>query len=304
MDQSGHQSYYILISKCLFNIVLIKVIQKFNVRMMKLKNTILVLFVLLLFMPGIVSFPQEIKTFDFKNIFDKYGVNGCFVLYDKSNDFYICYNEARCDSGFLPASTFKIPNAIIALEEGLVSDTSDIFCWDGREWPQESWNHNQTLGTAIQNSCIWVFFNIAKKTGIEKYHQYLQLFGYGNQDIEGSYDRFWLTGNLRISAFQQVEFLRKFYDYNLGVSHASIDTVKDIIILKKSGEYTISGKTGGTEINNNNYIMWLVGYIEMDSDVYFFATNFTSDDYEKTSHARYDITYSILSELGLIEWRN
>ena len=48
-------------------------------------------------------------------------------------------------------------------------------------------------------------------------------------------------------------------------------------------------------------IMWLVGYVEKDNKPYFYAMNFKSDDYEKTSQARYMITKEILKELKLIE---
>jgi beta-lactamase class D len=47
--------------------------------------------------------------------------------------------------------------------------------------------------------------------------------------------------------------------------------------------------------------MWLVGYIELDRDVYFYAMNFTTRDYEETRHARYDIILNILKSLKLIE---
>jgi beta-lactamase class D len=244
---------------------------------------------------------QEIRLMDFKNHFDKYGVEGCFVLYDKSGDFYICYNPARCDSGYLPASTFKIPNSVIALEEKVISDTSQIFQWDGTVWPIESWNHDQTLKSAMKFSCVWVFMLIAEKVGIDKYCQYMNAFNYGNRNLAGLPDRFWLEGELRISAFQQVEFLRRFYDHKLNVPAHSIDMVKDIIVLENTGKYRLSGKTGSTEISGNDHIMWLVGYVELDKDVYFYAMNFTTDDYDGTRHARYEITKNILKSIKLIE---
>ncbi|MBN2213502.1 MAG: class D beta-lactamase [Bacteroidales bacterium] len=244
---------------------------------------------------------QEIKLIDLKSHFDKFGVDGCFVLYDKSGDFYLCYNPARCDSGYLPASTFKIPNAVIALEEKVITDTGQVIEWDGREWPHESWNQDQTLRSAIKYSCVWVFFRIADKVGIEKYHRYFNSFGYGNRNPGGPPDRFWLAGDLRINAFQQVDFLRKFYDYELNVSRETIDMVKEIIILENTGDYRLSGKTGGTEISGNESIMWLVGYIELDTDVYFYAMNFTTGDYSGTRHARYEITRNVLKSIRLIE---
>jgi beta-lactamase class D len=245
--------------------------------------------------------PQEIKLIDLKNQFDEYNVDGCFVLYDQANDFFICYNPERCDSGYLPASTFKIPNSVIALEEKIVTDTSQVFRWDGREWPNESWNQNQTLRSAVKHSCIWVFFHIAEKVGSTKYVQYLNAFNYGNRNPGGPPTRFWLAGELRISAFQQLEFLSMFFNNELKVSKESINIVKDIILLDKTDDYRLSGKTGGAEISDNEYIMWLVGYLELDRDVYFFAMNFTTKDYSETRNARSDITRNILKRVRLLE---
>jgi beta-lactamase class D len=252
------------------------------------------------FLPLLV-YPQEIKLIDFRSHFDEYGVGGCFVLFDQANDFFICYNPERCDSGYLPASTFKIPNSVIALEEKVVTDTSQVFIWDGREWPNKIWNQDQTLRSAIRHSCIWVYFSIAEKVGTEKYVRYLNAFNYGNRNPGGPPTRFWLVGDLRISAFQQLEFLRKFFYNELQVSKESIDFVKDIIVLEKTGNYRLSGKTGGAEISENEYIMWLVGYLELDTDVYFYALNFTTDDFSETRNARLDITRRILEQIRLLE---
>ena len=250
---------------------------------------------------GSHGYSQEIKLIDFRSHFDDYGVEGCFVLLDQSNDFFICYNPIRCDSGFIPASTFKILNSVIALEERIVQNTSQVFNWDGRKWPNKNWNQDQTLRSAVKYSCIWVYFYIAEKVGIEKYDQYLQSFNYGNINLTGPPTRFWLAGELRISAFQQIEFLRKFYNYELNVSNESVDMVKDMIILEENVDYKLSGKTGGSEISDNDYIMWLVGFIELDKDVYFYAMNFTTGDFSKTQNARYDITRNILRSIKLID---
>ena len=248
-----------------------------------------------------LCYSQTIIEKDFKPQFDKYGVDGCFVLYNQSDNITIKYNSNLCDSGYIPASTFKIPNSIIALEEGVVKDTNQVFIWDGQKWPNESWNRNQTLKSAMKYSCIWVYFEIAKQVGIDKYYEYVKSFNYGNQDLAGPPTRFWLAGKFRISANQQIEFLKRFYNYQLQVSQRSIDIVKDLIILEKTDSYKLSGKTGGGMINDNDYIMWLVGYLEKDNKTYFYSLNFKTQDYDKLSKARYLIAKDIFAELKLIE---
>ena len=238
---------------------------------------------------------------DFKKYFDEYDVEGCFVLFNQAEDEYIRYNSILCDTGYIPASTFKIPHSLIALEEGVVHDTNQVFKWDGKKWSNKLWNQDQTLKSAMKYSCIWVYFDFAKQIGIDKYYEYVKLFNYGNENLTGPPTRFWLSGSLRISANQQIDFLRRFYNYDLSISKRSIELVKDLIVLEETDSYKLSGKTGGGDISENEYIMWLVGYIEKDNQPYFYAMNYTTNDFKKTINARFKITKNILRELKLIE---
>ena len=248
------------------------------------------------------GFSQNVIEKNFKAIFDKYGVDGCFVMYNQTDNQYIKYNPRQCDTGYIPASTFKIPNSLIALEEGLVKDTNQIIKWNGHEWPNKYWNQDQTLKTAIKYSCIWVYIGFAEQIGIEKYQDYMNSFNYGNKNLTGPPTRFWLTGPFRISANQQIDFLRKFYNYELPkISQQSTDIVKDLLILEKTDEYKLSGKTGGGMLTDTDYIMWLVGYVEKGNKPYFYALNFKTCDFNKLGQARYDITKEILRDLKLIE---
>lgn len=247
------------------------------------------------------GFSQSAWEKDLSAYFSKYGVDGCFVLFDQDANEFIRYNSGLCDTGFIPASTFKIPHSLIALEEGIVEDTTQIIKWDGQERPPKGWNKDQTLKTAMQYSCVWVYVGFAEQIEIEKYNEYIKAFDYGNQNLNGPPTYFWLEGQLRISANQQIEFLRKFYYYNLSVSKKNIDMVKGIIVLEEEDTYRFSGKTGGGMVSDTDYIMWLVGYLEKDNKVYYYAMNFVSDDYNKTRHARYEIVKDILKELKLID---
>lgn len=244
---------------------------------------------------------QKATVMNFKPFFDKYGVNGCFVLYDREKNEFIRYNPTLCDTGYIPASTFKIPHSLIALEEGIIKDTSQIIKWDGKVWPAKSWNSDQTLRSAVKNSCVWVYTGFAAQIGIDKYYNYVKAFDYGNKNLAGPPTRFWLAGSFRISANQQIAFLKKFYNNQLPVSKNSVDIVKNLIILEDKRSYKLSGKTGGGLLSDSEYIMWLVGYVEKDNKQYFYAMNFRTTDFDKLSSARYEITKEILIQLKLIE---
>ena len=264
-----------------------------------MRHLILLMTMVLISQAGLT---QKVIEKDFSPVFEKYGVDGCFVLFNPSDNELIRYNSNLCDSGYIPASTFKIPNSLIALEEGVISDTNQIIKWDGHEWPNKPWNQDQTLKTAVKYSCIWVFIGFAEKIGIEKYQNYINALDYGNKNLAGPPSRFWLAGQFRISANQQIDFLKKFYNYQLpGISRRSIDIVKDVIVIDHADDYKLSGKTGGGILSDTDYIMWLVGYLERDGRVWYYAMNFMSNDFDKTSQARYDITRDILKELKLTD---
>lgn len=247
-----------------------------------------------------IGFSQRVIEKDFKSQFARHGVEGCFVLFNQSDNEFVKYNTSICDSGYIPASTFKIPNSLIALEEGIIKDTNQIIKWDGHEWPNGNWNQDQTLRTAIKNSCVWAFVGFAEQIGIDKYYEYVKAFDYGNKNLTGPPSRFWLAGLFRISANQQIDFLRRFYHYELPVARKSVDIIKNMIVFEQSDTYKLSGKTGGGMLTETDYIMWLVGYVEKGDKPYFYAMNFKTNDFNKLSQARYEITKDILRELKLI----
>jgi len=74
--------------------------------------------------------PKEIS--ELKKVFDKYKVDGSILIYHQNENRYMGYNLERCNIAFCPASTFKIPNTLIALESG-VATTETVFTWNGEK---------------------------------------------------------------------------------------------------------------------------------------------------------------------------
>jgi beta-lactamase class D len=213
---------------------------------------------------------------------DKYfaGYDGCFVLFNKNKNEYIIYNEAKSKKQISPCSTFKIICSLIGLETNVLQDENTAFKWDGTKYPFDHWNKDQTLSTAVSNSVVWYFMKLAAQVGKEKMQHYLDIFGYGNKDISGGLTRFWLQSSLKISPKEQVEILRKLCDYQLPASKRNIDIVKNVITLSNENGIKLSGKTGsGISSLNNGYTNgWFSGYVENNSNVYFFAANIEAYD--------------------------
>lgn len=235
---------------------------------------------------------------------------GAFVLSDLKNTQNIRYNVERCNQRFSPASTFKIPNSLIALETGVIKDENVVTTYDKEKHPSESWwpntwTQDHNLRTAIKNSVVWYYQEIAKKVGKENYNKYLEQFQYGNKDVSGLIDQFWLSSSLKISPNEEVEFLKRFYKGELPVSKRTTDIVKDILVLEKTDDYKLSGKTGlSSPQDSGKSLGWFVGYLERKDDVYFFATNLEDTSREALIPKRIEITKRILTELGLLEQKN
>lgn len=251
---------------------------------------------------GLRVYGQSIETVDLQKYFGNY--TGTFVLFDQNDDEYFKYNPARAGEGFSPASTFKIPNSLIALETGIISDENYVIQWDSVKREFESWNRDHDLRSAIEFSVVPYYQELARRIGEERMKEYVAKLNYGNMDISGGIDRFWLDGAIRISADEQIEFLKNLFNYKLPVSKRNIDIVKDILIKEKTDKYIFSGKTGTNVISNGGAkknIAWYVGYVEQNDNVYFFALNFDSDKWDGLYEARVDITQKILNHFGLLK---
>jgi beta-lactamase class D len=243
---------------------------------------------------------SEIREALARRFFDA-GTVGTFVAYKTDDYLIIASDKERSGAAQLPASTFKIPNSIIALETGVVADPDkDIFKWDGVTRSIEAWNKDHTLRSAISVSAVPVYQEIARRIGQERMQKYVDLFEYGNRDIGGGIDQFWLTGNLRIDPMQQVDFVDRLRRGVLPVSKRSQDLVRDILSVTKVGDATIRFKTGllGAEVGRPS-LGWLVGWVEKGSDRTVFALNLDVREPRHTE-ARMTIAQQCLTDIVAI----
>ena len=162
--------------------------------------------------------------------------------------------------------------------------------------------HDMTVKEAFEVSAGWVFIELAKKIGREKYEKYLTLSKYGNINLSQKDDDFWNFGAYAISPKNQVEFLRQLYNEDLPFSKINMAIVKKVMISEQTNEYTIRAKTGWARENNIN-MGWWVGYLESTKGVYFFATRLIQNRKYNTSNfgsCRKEITKAAFRELGLL----
>ena len=183
----------------------------------------------------------------------------------------------------------------------MIKDENFVIKWDGVVRPVVEWNADQDLKTAFKNSTVPYYQELARRVGGKRMKYWLNKAKYGNADTSGGIDRFWLSGGLRITPEQQIDFLRRLYKNDLPFSMKSIDIVKRIMIAQDTAGYTLRAKTGRSEQDGKN-IGWYVGYLETESGACFFATCMQSADGENPDfgRARKEITMSILKALKLL----
>lgn len=223
--------------------------------------------VLAIFILSLVSIGLCAEEHKIEALYKLYNIDGSILI--ESGDGQVKYHYNVGDrKRYIPASTFKIPNTLIILEEGLIEGQSEIIQWDGQEREYAPWNKDQTLKSAFQYSCVWCYQRFAKQVGDKKYRQYLQIFDYGNHLTGSDVTRFWLDGDLRTSVNDQISFLRKVYTEDLPVQKAHIKTLKSIMLSEEHKNYKVWSKTGWSGKDG-----WFVGYLAIDNKIWFFANH-------------------------------
>src|SRR4029453_7168385 len=78
------------------------------------------------------------ETLEERDLSASFGSNsGAFVLYDAAKDHWLRHNPAQCQVRSTPCSTFKVPNALLALETGVADGADFLLRWDGNKRPIE-----------------------------------------------------------------------------------------------------------------------------------------------------------------------
>ena len=200
------------------------------------------------------------------DLYHSAGIDGVLLISSLDGEIEYSHNVDKMTSANIPASTFKIPNTLIALEEGVIKDQFETIKWDGVNRAYEPWNSDQTLVTAFARSCVWCYQHFAAKIGNVKYLHDLDEFDYGNKKTGNDVTTFWLEGDLRISPRQQIAFLRKVYFEDLPIKSRNFKILKEIMLTEAAPDYKIWAKTGW-----QGEYGWYVGYVETHANVWFFA---------------------------------
>lgn len=242
----------------------------------------------------------------------KEGDNRCtFVLLSETptnkNGQLTVVNQTRAATPYSPFSTFKIPNSIIGLEVELIKDAKQSLTYNKETYPPQAWwpsvwkLEQYNLSTAFKFSMVAVYRQLASDIGDKSMQRYLQRFNYGNQDISSGLDQFWLNGSMKISALEQINFLKSFYQNEWSLKESTQTTMKSVMLVSDNNDTKIYAKTGAGKVDDKSMLGWYVGFVENKDGVHYFAMNFNRDTYKEMKSLRTEIVMAHLKSLGITQ---
>jgi beta-lactamase class D len=204
----------------------------------------------------------------------------CIALYDRNSDEYRVYNMDQCQERLSPCSTFKVPNALVGLESGVLEGPDTVKAWDGTRRSREVLNQDHDLASAIENSVVWYFQDVALDIGPERMQAALDAYDYGNQDISGGQDIFWLSSSLKISALEQIRFMDAL-DREALPAEPEYQALVRNMMLQDSGlpdgfRGELFGKTGSC-VGPEGEHGWFTGFLHRGDQRWVFAVNVKGD---------------------------
>jgi len=216
-------------------------------------------------------------------------------------------NDKRAKQQLSPFSTFKITNSLIGLELGLIKNPQQTLTFDKSTYPPQAWwpavwkLPHYDLNSAFKYSMVAIYRQLASDIGAVEMQNYVERFTYGNQDITSKLDSFWLNGSLKISALEQVEFLKQVYHNQLGLKSSSLEALKSIMLVEERNDLKIYAKTGAGKVTDGTMLGWYIGFVENKQGTHFFAFNFNRDTYAQMKADRVKVAMNHLKALGVVK---
>lgn len=246
---------------------------------------------------------------DLKTHFDQNKVKGCFAIWDNAQNQFTIYNIKRFrDSAYMPASTFKIFNSLVALSTGRIFSDTVVVPWDGvvRTMPggdtAKTWNKDMDMREAFAVSNVPFYQEMALRIGRDTMQMMLDSIQYGNKKIGQDLTRFWLDNSLKITADEQLGFVKRLYFSQLPFQKREQEIVKDLMIREKTDKYLLAYKTGWGVTETGNQLGWVVGWVEENRHIYFFSMNIESGDAGiDMVKVRMNVFKGILNQLGFLK---
>lgn len=216
-----------------------------------------------------------------------FGAESSVVIREALRD-RIAYEEGEVLQRITPCSTFKIALSLMGFDSGILQDLEmPVWRYDEeyKSWNTqfcESWTQPHSPKLWIKNSCIWYSQLLTFQLGFRTFSHYVQLFDYGNQDLQGDpgeengLTHAWLSSSLKISPREQTLFLNKLFREHLPVDPYAFEMTKALLFVENLHHgWSLYGKTGsGFESIYGGVklpVSWFVGWVKKGEWAFSFA---------------------------------
>lgn len=211
----------------------------------------------------------------------------CMLVVEADSGKVLAKEGEGCATRISPASTFKVPLAVMGFESGILKDGHDPVWPYKKEYKAELefWRHDTDATRWEEKSVVWFSRELTKKLGMKEFQKFTDGFDYGNRDLSGDKGKnnglthSWISSSLEISPDEQVAFMRKLLAKQLPVSEQASEKTMGILPIEKlENGWTVHGKTGSSverdakgKIDRSRQFGWYVGWAEKDGKQVVFA---------------------------------
>ncbi|HEU5366469.1 MAG TPA: penicillin-binding transpeptidase domain-containing protein [Hanamia sp.] len=233
---------------------------------------------------------------DLKKYFDSAHVDGSFSFLNNQLGDITVYNMKLDTLRLSPGTSFKILNTLIGVQTGKIMNENTVIKTDSAA------NKSLTLKEAFNTSSVPYFQSMARQIGKDTMKFWIDSISYGNKNISGPVDSFWLNNTLKISPDEQLGLMSKIYFEQLPFQKYAQQMVESLMLQEDNTLYKLSYTTGTGIDEKNNSFGWTLGWVEENRHVYFFVTFIKTPDRNLDLKATaIHISKSILKEMGFFK---
>lgn len=243
---------------------------------------------------------ENSRVSEIPSLFNQAQTQAVFVTFDGQRLSHYGNDLQRAHTEYIPASTFKMLNALIGLQHQKAT-TTEVFKWKGEKRAFPSWEKDLTLGEAMQASAVPVYQELARRIGLALMQQEVNRVGFGNANIGKQVDNFWLVGPLKITPEQEVKFAYQLATEKLPFDVAVQKQVKDMLYIESRGDAKLYAKSGwGMDVEPQ--VGWCTGWVDDGhGKITAFSLNLqmaAGDDVAE----RKQLTLDVLDKLGVFHY--
>lgn len=240
---------------------------------------------------------QQLNNATISSLFEQAKTNGVITIYDGNSYASYGNNVSRANTYYVPASTFKMLNALIGIENGLTTP-DEVYKWRGEKRLFPTWEKDMTLTQAMTASAVPVYQELARRIGLNRMQNEVKRIGFGNSNIGNKVDDFWLVGPLKITPQQEAEFAYELANNRLPVSSASQEKVQTMMFNEEVNGNKVYAKSGwGWDVETQ--VGWLTGWVvKPNGKIVAFSLNMEMR--KEIAAKRKEIAYQSLKQLGIL----